>query len=244
MPNPDSADFLAEIRIAGQHPPRRGDLILRRSVSLRRTDRRPYPATTPVPADSLASLSAAAEAQHAWLHVIGADQLRFLGLASQTAQTSEGGDESYLEDLLAWTSRRHVEADGVPSQTIVAPVDRPIPLRDFAPERETLLDPGFGDDRYATYVVIATPGDGPADWLTAGEATSAVWLTATSQRLALSPMSDVIEVHRARALLAAILPKQGYPQLVLRVGLDVQPAPPPASPRRSPNEIIDTGHEE
>lgn len=68
--------------------------------------------------------------------------------------------------------------EGVPPETIVASTTRPVPLRDFAPDGEILLHPGFGEDRFAEYLVLATDGDGPADWLQAGEATSAAWLTA------------------------------------------------------------------
>jgi hypothetical protein len=128
----------------------------------------------------------------------------------------------------------------VTPETIVAPVPHLVPLRDFAPDGETLLHPEFGDDRFADYLILATHGDTPTDWLEAGEATSAVWLTATSQGLAVSAMSEVVEVAGARALLRSLLYNRGQPQLVLRVGVDMQQLPPPASLRRPPSDVIET----
>jgi hypothetical protein len=79
---------------------------------------------------------------------------------------------------------------------------------DPGPEVE-LLDAGFGDDRFADYLIVVTVGDEPIDWLQAGEATSEVWLTATANRMAMSGISDVVEVAGARALLASLLEGTG-----------------------------------
>jgi hypothetical protein len=205
----------------------------------RRSDRRPFPAVVPVPADAISALHTAAMAENAWLHHFSSAQMVFLKAAAERAQTTEAKNGHYLDDLRAWTIDRAWD-EGVPVEAIVAPVARPVSLRDFAVGGETLLDPGFGDDRFAEYFAVATDGDEPGDWLRAGEATSAVWLTATGQGLAVSVISDVVEVTGARVVLRSLLDRPGYPQLVLRVGYDVQPAPPPASPRRRPGDLIDT----
>jgi len=239
-PDPDSPGLLAQVRVGGVHSVRPEDVGNRRSMRQRRTDRRPFAATVPVPGDAMAALHAAAEAEHAWLHSIGPDQVTFLTMAVEGAQIMEAKDEHYLEDLRAWTRRSRRAGEGVPPETIVAPAPRPVPLRDFAPNGETLLHPGFGEDRFAEYLVLATDDDGPADWLQAGEATSAVWITATGRGLAVSPISEVVEEPDARALLRSLLHRRGHPQLVLRIGVDVQQVPPPASPRRQPGDVIDT----
>jgi adenosine/AMP kinase len=240
-PDPDSPDLLAQVRVGGVHSVQREDVSNRQSMRRRRSDRRPFPATVPVPADAIAALQATAEAEHAWLHRIGPDQIMFLTAAAERAGTTEAKDERYLEDLRAWTRRSRATGEGVTPETILAPVPRPVPLRDFAPDGETLLHPDVGDDRFADYLILATEDDGPTDWLRAGEATSAVWLTATSLGLAVSAMSDVVEVPGARALLRSLLHGRGHPQLVLRVGFDMQQVPPPASPRRRAGDVIDTG---
>jgi hypothetical protein len=46
-------------------------------------------------------------------------------------------------------------------------------------------------------------------------------------------------VPPARALLRDLLEQPAYPQLVLRVGVDMQPTPTPDSPRRQPEIIVE-----
>jgi hypothetical protein len=238
-PDPDRPDLLAQIGVAGRHEVGWEDTYLHRSIRARRSDRRPFPAIAPVPADTKAALHRAAEAEQAWLHQVVPEQIVYLRAAAELAQRAETEDDTYLRELRAWVQRRRAAGEGIPPDTFVAAVERPIPLRDFSLDGEIMLHPGLGDDRYAEYLVLATDHDAPTDWLRAGEATSAVWLTATYRDLAVSVLSDVVEVPDTRELLRSLLPRPGYPQLVLRVGFDMQPVPPKASPRRPPEEIID-----
>ncbi|MFC0527670.1 Acg family FMN-binding oxidoreductase [Phytohabitans kaempferiae] len=220
-PEPGEPDLLARVGVAGQHAVGRADLDNRRSIGRRQSDRRPFPATEPVPADTLAALHTAATAEHAWLHRIGPEQLGFLETAEESAGNIQAKDEAYREEL-----RTLASGEGVPASAFGTRAEWPVPLRDFAAAGEALLDPGRGEDRFAVYLVVATDGDQPIDWLRAGEAVSAVWLTATSRELAGSAMSDAVEEPGARALLASLLPRHGYPQLVLRFGLGRAAAPP------------------
>jgi hypothetical protein len=88
-------------------------------------------------------------------------------------------------------------------------------------------------DRDARYAVLFTDTDDRASWLTAGEAMSAVLLTATADRLAASPMSDMIEVPAARHILYDLLDRIGHPTMALRIGVpDDAIRPPPPTPRR------------
>lgn len=239
QPDPDRPDLLAQIRLTGRHEVAWEDTFLHRSIRARRTDRRPFPAIAPVPADTNAALDRVAEAEHAWLHHVADEQVLYLRAAADLAQRAETADDTYLRELRAWTQRRRTTGEGVPPDTFVAAVERPVPLRDFSLDEEIMLHPGLGDDQYAEYLVLATAADEPADWLRAGEATSAVWLTATYRDLAVSVLSDVVEVPAARELLRSLLHRPGHPQLVLRIGFDMQPMPPKASPRRPSEDIID-----
>ena len=116
---------------------------------------------------------------------------------------------------------------------------RPPGLRDFARGGETGVYSEGGEDAMADFLLLYTSDDAPPDWLRAGEAMSAVWLTGTVNDVAMSVLSDVVEVPSARALVAAAHPREGFPQIVLRIGIDAQPTPPPASPRRRPDTVID-----
>jgi hypothetical protein len=66
-----------------------------------------------------------------------------------------------------------------------------------------------------------------------------VWLTGTVNQVTMSVLSDVVEVASARTLLQRLLPASGYPQIVLRIGLAAHPTPPPASPRRRLDTVIE-----
>lgn len=238
-PDRRQPDLLATIVVTGPHRTNRHDLLDHRAMWKRRTERRPSPAVH-IPPEALTALRATADAEGTLLHHVDADGMPVLVAAVRAAQAVETRGEAYQTDLREWTRRDALSGQGVPAETVVAPVARPVPLRDLTSGGETLLHPGFGDDRFAEFLVLATAGDEPADWLRAGEATSAVWLAATDRGLAGSVISDVIEVPNARATLRRVLPGGEYPQLVLRLCVDLQPTPPPATRRRPPSEFIDT----
>ncbi|BCJ75811.1 hypothetical protein CS0771_53550 [Catellatospora sp. IY07-71] len=73
-----------------------------------------------------------------------------------------------------------------------------------------------------------TDTDTLADRLRAGEALSAVLLTATAAGLGSAPISDVIEFADLRARAARLISGPGQPQILVRVG-----HPPPGRPRRA-----------
>src|SRR5262249_41580572 len=155
------------------------DVQMLRNLRGRHSDRRPFAAASPVPGEVMSGLTRAVEEQSAWLYHIREGQIPILNEAAQLAAAAEAETADYQADLSTWTRRPQRAGDGVTRETIAPQVARPVPVRDFAPGRETLLDPGFGEDEFTEYVVVATAADGPAEWLAAGEATSAAWLTAT-----------------------------------------------------------------
>lgn len=235
FPEPGRADLLARLCLSGRREPHFLDHQALEAIRRRHTDRRPFASIVAIPKPAISSMNRAAEQESAWLYQIPPAQVPTLLAAAELAAAAEDRMDSYQAELEHWTHRPRQSGEGVPAETITAPYNRPVPIRDFARGHETLLDPGFGDDRYAEFFILATAADTSRDWLRAGEATSAVWLTATSAGLVASVMSDVTEIRDARALLSRLLHPTGYPQLVLRVGVDMQPALPATSPRRQPD---------
>ncbi|WP_432971393.1 Acg family FMN-binding oxidoreductase [Dactylosporangium sp. CA-233914] len=238
-PDPARPLLLARIQDCHPRPPSLSSVLAYRSMRLRHTDRRGMAAGAPVPAGTIDALRLAAAAHHARLHTVAPDDVVYLRYAAQGAHRIASADERRAGELRLWTSRGPDDTDGVAPQTVAAPAPRRVPLRDFGLGPAARLAPGSGDDSSAEYCVLATDHDEPADWLAAGEAASAVWLTATGRGLAVSPMSDVVEVPGARMLLRSLLHPPGRPQLVLRVGVAGDPGPPPASGRRPASEVID-----
>jgi hypothetical protein len=240
LPDDDDPDLLATIRYVGTTAATPESQRLRRAMATRRTDRRPF-ADRPVPLAALDSLRAAAEAEGAHVHFPQPRELVLLTVAAGHAATAELADPAYRRELASWVRRGAAGVDGVPAATTVPAAARPVPVRDFTPAgpEPTLHEPLVLADRFASYAVLFTDGDGPRDWLTAGQALSAVLLTATVEGLATSPMSDPVEVAPARALVADMLSGVGYPAIVLRVGVPANDAALPTSPRRPAVDAVE-----
>jgi hypothetical protein len=238
FPESSEANLLARIETRAPHDVRGTDLALARSIQHRRSDRRVIAAQSPVSTHDFDLMRRAAVEYGTLVHQVTPDQKPFLAMAAEIAQAAERHDEQYQRDLVTWTDDRRGD-EGVPMETLVANVPRPVPLRDFAGGGETGLHSGLGDDRFADFLILATADDQREDWLRAGEAMSATWLTATVNTIAVSVLSDVIEIPSARTTIASLLPVTAYPQLVLRIGIAAHATPPPASPRRPPESVIE-----
>ncbi|WP_432839539.1 Acg family FMN-binding oxidoreductase [Dactylosporangium sp. CA-092794] len=235
LPDPNRPDLVARL---GQGPACEPDDRLYRAIYQRRTDRRPF-GDEPPPAAGLDELRAAAGRHTVHLHVVRPDQATEFAAAVAHAGAVEHDDPHYRDDVLAWTTRERQERDGVSARSVVPPTQRTIAPRDFALAWPAGLEPGPGTDRGTVYVVLATDGDEPQDWVAAGEALSDVWLTLTAQGLAASPISEVVEVAAVRHALRRLLGGVGNPAIAMRIGTPVgETGPVPASVRRSGTDVV------
>ena len=100
--------------------------------------------------------------------------------------------------------------------------------------------PGHGlPDDAAVFLVMATDADEPTDRLRAGEALSAVLLTATRAGLATTPLSQATEIAATREALRRVVGIPECPQLVLRVGWPATHAAELAdTPRRGLSSVL------
>ncbi len=238
LPDPEDSDLVARLRVTGFGPVEPEAVRRHRAIALRRTDRRPV-ADVEVPERALQRLRDSAEGYGAHLHVLRPADVVELTVAVARAADLEVEDPDYRAELTAWTSRPAAAHDGVLAGTVARLLPRRVPLRDFALGGPLPYSAGEVADRYARYAVLLCDEDAPAGWLAAGEALSAVLLTATLDRLAASPMSDVVEVPAARQLLRDLVGGVGYPVLALRFGIPGEGTLPPESDRRPVAEIID-----
>ncbi|MGZ8179559.1 Acg family FMN-binding oxidoreductase [Williamsia sp. SKLECPSW1] len=101
------------------------------------------------------------------------------------------------------------------------------------------------DDRpdEAQWIVLATRGDSPTDWLRCGEALSVVLLSATVLGLATCPVSHGIQDVAARSTLRRLMTEHGivphlHPQILVRVGAAPHPSLPAWTPRRPVDEVL------
>jgi len=242
LPDDADPDLLATIRIPGAHATRAEAVRLFRAMAVRRSDRRPFDAR-PVRDDSLERLRDAAEKCGAHLHLPRADEIVAITVAAGRAATVELNDPRYHQDLRTWVGPKRRSGDGIPSDTSAPPAARPVPIRDFTatgPENASIFDHLELGDSAARYAVLFTDGDEPHDWLAAGEALSAVLLTATADGLSSSMLSDLIEVESSRNILDNLLGHIGHPMVVVRVGYPASSSQAAAAPRRTAYDVIDS----
>jgi hypothetical protein len=238
LPDPADPDLAARLRVTGFGPVEPEAVRRHRAIALRHTDRRPV-ADVEVPEPALRRLRDSAEGYGAHLHLLRPADVVELTVAVSRAAELELEDPDYRAELSTWTSRPAGAHDGVTAGTVAHLLPRRVPLRDFALGGPLPYSDGAVADRYARYAVLLADEDSPAGWLAAGEALSAVLLTATLDRLAVSPMSDVVEVPAARQLVRELVGEVGYPVLALRFGVPGEGTLPPESDRRPVAEIID-----
>jgi nitroreductase len=237
LPDPAEPDLAATVDID-----RAAETAVARAfaaaIPRRHTNRRPF-ADRPVPYGTLEELAGAATAEGATL--LAVDPALRSGILSltRTAENRMLSNKRYRAELAAWTTSGGVgRQDGVPREAF-GPRDpqEAIPLRDFA------VGHGFPTATVAfepepTLILLFTSGDTQADWLRAGAALQRVLLTATLRGLAATPLSQLLEVPRLRALLDDSATNQ-VAQTILRIGYATTPAPP--TPRRPLAEVIVTG---
>ena len=245
----DGRPLLARVELVGPVAPDPEAVLLREGIARRRTDRRPF-TDEPVPPDVLAALVDAAQAEGVGLHRVRLDQMPMLAVAVAAAGATELANHRYRIELIQWTNRPEWSHDGVPPETTVRHGPRRVPVRDFAPPSAKLasnahqvvpeqgLPVSEGGDRGAAYVILHGPGERGRDWLRAGEALSAVLLTAQRYGLATAPFSDVLEVDHPRDLVRGLLPGPSHPYIVIRCGYQGSEEPIPIAPRRGVDEVL------
>ena len=181
------------------------------------------------------------------MSVVDSEQIhQLLNTLADAAQRQEH-IPGYPAELRAWTNRYAAGRDGVPAGNLAATVSAggggATPLRRFTRGtlREAPQQPGHATACDASeLLVITTPGDEPLDRLRAGEATSAVLLTATSLGLASTPLSQAVEIEACRDAVANhVLGVSDDPQLIIRIGWPATGAGAlPATPRRPLHAVL------
>ncbi|PPK65696.1 nitroreductase [Actinokineospora auranticolor] len=209
-PDGERDDLLAEVELDVRHRPTEQERTLAAAVPRRHTNRRPF-LDRAVPERLRVPLARAAAAEGARLVLVDRPEL-FTPVADliRRADRVQSGDPAYRAELRSWLAGPG-RADGVPASALGR---SPTPgglvaLRDFgAPEADF--------ERVPLLAVLTTLGDTPADQVVAGQAMQRVLLTATASGLAVSPLSQPVEVPTTRRALGALV--GGMVHTVLRIG--------------------------
>jgi nitroreductase len=162
-----------------------------------------------------------------------------LASAADQAQRAEGEDLAWRAELRYWTGGNRLLGSGVPDAVIPDRAARTtVPGRDFGHHGD--LPVSGAHENAAAFAVLYGPDDGEVDWLRAGEALSAAWLTATELGLSVLPLSATIEVAVTRERLRSLLAGLGRPHLVLRFTTgDPALAAAPHTPRLPADQVIE-----
>jgi nitroreductase family protein len=205
------------------------------AIPRRHTNRRPFH-DTPLPADVLDELVAAARAEGGRLVVAdAAGREGVLGLV-RSANEWQRHNQRYVDELARWTAPQPGRRDGIPAGAF-GPWDvmETLPVRDFGQAHPNLPRRQGSYESAPTIAILYTQGDGPRAWLTAGQALQRVLLTATVRSVASTPMTAPIELEQMRELLTLRGP-MGQPQIILRLGYG---EPCAVSPRRPLEEVLE-----
>lgn len=233
-PEPADPNLLARVTAGPPHQATPLERQLYAAIPRRHSNRAPF-APEPVPADVRAKLLETARAEGAWLELlIGPAAVGAVAEIAHSASRVLHRDPRYLTELATWTRPERVAVDGVPAGA-GGPSPEPhhlLPRRPFAVPGSA-PDPGVEPEPLVA--ILGTPGDLPADQLTAGQALQRILLTVTDAGLAASMLSQPIEVASAREQLRIALGRYGTPQMVLRIGYG-QPGRPTA--RRAPADTL------
>ena len=236
LPNPADPNHLAAMELH-RYPATEVDVSLAAAIPRRRTDRRHY-SSWQVPPREIALMGA--RAARAGIMLRRVDALTNLKRLIAEAAWRHGADYDYLRELSTW-SGRYASTAGVPARSNPEPdPNAALPTRSLAGASQAQTPDGAAADESAAVVALGTVADDKASQLRAGEATSLVLLTATASGLASCPITEPLEIPDIRASVGAdVFGKEGYPQMLLRIGwAPVNADPLPATPRRPLDEVV------
>jgi nitroreductase len=241
---PDPPRLLARVRLGAEAPMTEQECRMLQALPHRHTHRGPFDAR-PLPGGLLAGLQHDAFAERATLALVE-PAIAYQRLADIVAAASRRQDLDPVAraEVRRWT--RPVDSmarDGVPARAFSA---RAFPewtghqrgrlrQRDFDQGRGLGTLPTEGPPAAATAVLV-TRGDGPADWLRAGQALHRLLAHAADHWVFASLYTQPMEAAAIRSLIRTRLALPGSPQMLLQLG----PARiTQATARRPPTELIE-----
>lgn len=220
----DDPDHLATVRLTDEPGEVAG---LYDAIATRRTHHGPFERATVDP-QALKALTAAAEVEGAFLHVMDALQRHSVAGLVGEADHVLWCDRGWRRELARWFRTRH-GGDGLPVSLASL-----VPTRFVVAHLDLGRRLGAADARLVAeapaVVVLATTEDEPADWLRAGQALQRVLLTAALAGLSAGFENQPCEASPAlRARLGAVV--HGHvPQMVARLGPTAPARPTPRRP--------------
>ncbi|HEX6912784.1 MAG TPA: nitroreductase family protein [Longimicrobium sp.] len=239
FPDPARPDVLALVSRADEARASREVLTLFRAIRERRTHR-PAFNERELGAPDLAALREAAEDEGGWLRPLAGHVRDEVAELVEQADHLQYADSAFRRELASWIrpSARGVD-DGIPAYALGIP-DLLAPLGPALMGRLNLGGMRGGSDRRAAQAapllaVLGTEGDRRSDWLYAGQALARVLLAGRGRGLSAAFLNQPVQVPELRARLREMLGREGWPQLIVRMGYGQALRP---TPRRGADEVL------
>lgn len=240
LPDPRDPLLLAAVRLADPaEASQEKDLWrLHPAIPQRRTSRHPF-SERDIPEGVRGTLQEAAAREDAVLLFPGRWHVETLLDLVHDAESRDLLHPEVNEDVVRWTrlgSEADTAADGVPEYAF-GPRKREgkAPVRDFS-GRRPVADRGSTAFEHTPHLaLLSTRGDGPTDWLRAGQALERVLLEGTLAGLSTSLTSHPLEDRELRLLARDPGSGVGHVQMVLRLGYGPKG---PATPRRPVRDVL------
>lgn len=240
LPQPGDDDLLARVRLGDPATPTGDDQAAFAAIPRRRTNRRIYD-DRPVPDEVLAQLEADARCEGAWLHVVHGDDARLaVGDLVAEADHLQWADRRFRREIASWIHpNRSARRSGMRGyalglkdlQSHTGPfVMRTFDLGKGKAARDRQIAQGS-----PVLAVLGTDGDTQADWIATGQALERVLLRARTHDVWGAFLNQPVEMPEVRPRLAGALGRNGFPQLVLRMGYGPEPR---LEPRRPAIEVM------
>ena len=236
-PDRNRPDLLARVWLAGRRRITQEEHALAAAIPARHSNRRPF-LDRAVPSPERRALIRAADLEGGRLVLLD-NTARYDAVVTllRRAELLQREDPAFRAEKQHWTATDPDRLDGVPPIASGPPaLDEPLVL---------LRGYGAGPAAARRYeqqpllAVLASRQDAAVDHVRTGVALQRVLLVATTAGLSASFLSPVVERPESRAVLRALLDRQGHPQVVLRIGYGY---PAPSTPRRRLGDVIRPTH--
>jgi hypothetical protein len=241
LPDPADPDLLARIRVGEAKPENARTNAQFNGIRRRRTNRFPFEDRV-VPEPVLGRARAAAEQEGTWLQTLTGSETR-LPLADLIAEADHQQmlDRRFRRELAAWVHpNRTGSRDGMPGFAhgvgAIASVVEPLVIRTFdvgkgmaARDRQLALGS-------PVLAVLWTETEGPQAWIAAGQALARSALSLVADGVAMSYLNQPIELPELRERLRAQLGREGFPQILMRLGYATRDTRP--TPRRPLDQVL------
>lgn len=241
LPQGPEGDVIARLHVSRGRAPAPVEVALHGAIFSRHTSRAPYLSVT-VPDELVERLRQDVEDEGAWFAplVSESQRTRLVALIME-ADHLQWGNPAFRRELAGWLrSNDHPARDGLfgyaegednVESHIALMATRLLDLG----SRQAVRDRDLVEAS-PLLAVIGTDGDGPRDWVRAGEALDRVLLRATSEDLRAAFLNQAVECSEQRAMVGELTGRAGFPQVVLRLGYGIAG---PATPRRPLHEVLE-----